>query len=754
MGKKLLKLFLKVLSVLMVFIVLFVIAVNYGIFGHLYSKSEISEFKNETASLVFSEDGQLLGKFFNENRTNISFNQLPDFLVNALIATEDARYFDHEGIDSRSLVRVLIKTVLLNQKSAGGGSTITQQLAKNMYGRKRFGPLTIPVNKTKEALLANRIEEIFTKEEILSLYLNTVPFGENVYGIEAASRRFFNKSVEELKMEEASLLIGMLKANTYYNPRLYPEHALKRRNVVLSQMQKYDYLTENEEDSVQNLPLNLDYANLESIGIANYFLVHVKKRAQGYITEYNKKNGSKYDLEKDGLIIRTTLNGELQNDALQAFKSHLSKMQKLLDKQYRSGNSRKHLYNLVNNQLKNTKATDVLKQRELFSWEGFYSDSISIKDSLAHVMRLLHAGMFAINPQNGNVLIYVGGIDHHSQPYDQVLARRQMASSFKPILYAAALEEGYSPCDYLDNDSIVLSDHDNWSPENYDHSTGGNYSLAASLKKSLNIPTVNLFFEVGFESLDYLWEKMGFKKELSNSPATALGTGEANLFETAIAYSVFANGGDLISPRLILSIESSDGTILYQAEAAKKKSNIIADRTSELINAMLQNAILAGTGVAMASKYGVRLPLAGKTGSSQNYSDAWFIAYNPGIVIATRVGASSPAIHFNKGAYGSGSRLALPLIGLTLNSAQKKKESKKLISRTFRTLSSELQSELDCPDYREDSGFEKIMDIFKKEAKTQKKRRKQGEKKKKKSTRKKKKKKKKKKKGFFKRIFD
>ena len=747
MLKKILKFFLKTLAVLLLLIFLFVVAVNYGVFGHLYSKQEISEFKNETASLVFSNDGKLLGKIFDENRTNISFEQLPDYLVNALVATEDARYFEHEGIDSRSLIRVLIKTVILNNRSSGGGSTITQQLAKNMYGRKGFGPLTMPINKTKEALLAHRIEEIFTKKEILSLYLNTVPFGENVFGIEAASRRFFNKGVAELRIEESSLLIGMLKANTYYNPRLYPEHALQRRNVVFAQMEKYEYLNVNEKDSLQELPVELDYANLESVGPANYFLVHVKKRAEKYIDEYNKKNATQWNLEKDGLIIRTTLNATLQNDALNSFQTHLSKMQKRLDKQYNSGESKKQLAQLLNSRLKNAKDAKELKKQELFSWEGFYTDSISKYDSSSHALHLLHAGMIALDPNNGDILIYVGGIDHPTQPYDQVLARRQMASSFKPILYAAAFEEGYSPCEYLDNDSITLVDHEGWSPENYDHSTGGKYSIAAALKKSLNIPTVNLYFEVGFESLDYLWQKMGFKKELNNSPATALGTGEASLYEAAIAYSVFANGGKLIEPRMILSIETSSGQVLYKAEAKENNQQILEDRSSNLLNAILQNAIDAGTGVAMRSKYGVKLPLAGKTGTSQNYSDAWFIAYNPGIVIATRVGASSPAIHFNNGAYGSGSRLALPLVGLTLQAAQRDKKVKKSLYTPFEELSLSEAEEMNCPDYREDSGIEKLMDIFRKEAKSEADKTKQGNKKKARQ------KKKKKKKGFFKKIF-
>ncbi len=249
--------FIILISGILAFI-LFVTAVNFEVFGHLYSKKELKAFKNHVATQVYSSDNQLIGKFFAENRTNVTYEQIPPYVINALVATEDARYFEHEGVDSRSLVRVLFKTILLNDKSSGGGSTITQQLLKNMYGRKSFGPLTMLVNKTKEALLANRLEEVYNKEEILALYLNTIPFGENVYGIGSASRLYFNTNVEGLSIEEGAVLIGMLKANTYYNPRLHSDHALSRRNVVFAQMEKYEYLSEQETDSLQALPLVLD----------------------------------------------------------------------------------------------------------------------------------------------------------------------------------------------------------------------------------------------------------------------------------------------------------------------------------------------------------------------------------------------------------------------------------------------------------------------------------------------------------------
>ena len=705
MLKKILKFILITLILATLALGIFIASVYYGVFGHLHTTEELQEFQNQTATLVLSEEGQLIGKFFAENRTNVKYEQLPEHLVHALVATEDARYFEHEGVDSRSLLRVLFKTILSNKKSSGGGSTINQQLAKNMYGRKSYGSLTMLINKTKEGFLANRLEKIYSKEEILTLYLNTVPFGENVLGIEAASRRYFNKSIEKTNIEEAAILIGMLKANTYYNPRMYPENAIRRRNVVLSQMEKYDYLESTIIDSLQQLPLKLDYANLDSEGPANYFLVQVKDEVNKILKSYNAAKNTDYTIKNNGLTITTTLNLSLQKQALNAYKNHLSVMQNRLRKQYRNGNHRKTLNSLVNKELKRLKLTknaNEKQQRELFDWKGFYTDSISVRDSLRHTLTLLHAGLLALDPQTGAVKTWVGGIDYRTQPYDQIFAQRQIASTFKPILYAAGLEQGIMPCTYLNNKSLIVSDFDNWQPQNYDKSTGGNYSMAAALAKSMNIPTVNLFLNVPFNNLENLWHKLGFTQELVRKPSVALGTANASIYELALAYSAFANGGYHVKPRTILSIKTADGTIIYRNRLLKplEKDRVISQNTSQLLTAMLQKAVNEGTGTALKNKYGITIPLAGKTGTSQDYADAWFAAYTPKLVIVTRVGASSPNIQFSTGANGAGSKLALPLVAKTLRYVQKR------YSKPFTPLPEYYADALNCEDYLEDSGFE------------------------------------------------
>ncbi len=709
MLKKLLKYALYIFATLTIVFGIFLLSVYYGAFGKLHSTADLQAFQNQTATLVRSEEGILIGKFFAENRTNIKYKQLPQHLINALVATEDARYFKHDGVDSRSLLRVFFKTILANKKHSGGGSTINQQLVKNMYGRENHGFLTMPVNKVKEAFLAYRLEKVFDKNEILTLYLNTVPFGENVLGIEAASRRFFNKSIDKIKIDEAAILVGMLKANTYYNPRLYPKHALKRRNTVLAQMEKYQYITPTLLDSLKLLPIKLNYANLESEGPANYFLVHVKKEASKILDSINKIKKTNYQIDKDGLIINTTLNNTLQNSALKAFNSHLSVMQERIFKQYSNGNYRKKLNKLVLQKLKSLKLKpndNTKKKRELFSWKGFLHDSISIKDSIRYTMELLHAGLFAMNPKNGAVKVWVGGIDFRTQQYDQIFAQRQLASTFKPILYATALERGMLPCTYLENDSIVLEAYDDWRPENYDHSIGGEYSLAAALAHSMNIPTVNLFLQIPFEDLNNTWKNLGFKQELINKPSIALGAVSASIYELAIAYSAFANGGYRIKPQIIKSIQTADGKYIYNNKLNKQKDKrVLKESTSQLLSAILQKAVNEGTGIALRSKYNIRIPLAAKTGTSQDYADAWFAAYNPKLVLVTRVGATLPSIHFSSGANGSGSRLALPLIAKTLQPLQQK------YSATF-PLSEAFSDALSCDDYRETTAISELEDFF------------------------------------------
>ncbi len=713
--KKNWKIILIVALVILALPLVFIASVYSGVFGHLQSKKELLSFKNATATVVLSSEGKLIGNIFSENRTNITYSQIPVNLINALIATEDSRFYEHKGIDTRSLFRVLFKSLLLNNRQSGGGSTIAQQLAKNMFGRKSSGRLYLLIIKTKEAILGHRLEKTFSKDEILTLYLNTVSFGENIYGIGTASRRYFNKKVEFLNYQESAVLVGMLKANTWYNPRLHPENAVTRRNVVLKQMQKYNYLTASQTDSLCKLPLIQNYKDIESDGPADYFLVRVKNEAEQLLKNVESLTGKMWNIEEDGLTITTTLNLTLQGYAMEAFREHLSTMQKRLWAQYQTPSGKKMISQITEQELKSLNLSGragEINIRQIFDWNGSRNDSISVADSLKQALLILHAGLIAMDPLTGSVRAWVGGIDFKSQPYDQIHARRQMASVFKPILYAEAFEQGMEPCQYLDNDSIAPSGIDEWSPENYDHTYGGKYSLAGALALSMNVPTYNLFLKVGFEKLDSLWKKMGFSFTLEDNPSLALGTAEGSIMETAVAYSSFANGGYRITPQSIISVKAPDGEIIYQNEFIDVKERVLTERSTILIGAILQKAVSEGTGSSMRSVYGVNLPMAGKTGTSQDYSDAWFTAFNPKLVIVTRVGASSRAIHFNNGSDGSGSTLALPIVALTLKKIQSNDTLTSQLITSFSDLPAELAGALDCPDFREKNILGKFMDLF------------------------------------------
>lgn len=705
-----------------------------GAFGKIPSQEELKNLHNESASLVYSNDGKLIGKYFASNRTNISFDSLPPQLINALISTEDARFYEHEGVDGRSMVRVLLKTIVLGNRSSGGGSTISQQLAKNLFGRKNYGKVSIYVNKFKEIILAYRIEQFFSKNEIIQLYFNTVPFGENVYGIESAAKRYFNSSTAKLKIEEAAVLVGMLKANSYYNPRQNPDHAKNRRQVVLAQMNKYGYISDKEKDSLQSLDLKLNYTNLTKNNPAPYFLVRLRKEADQILEKVNSKRKSKLDIERDGLIIHSTIDSKLQQLANQSMKEHLSKMQTLLRKQYQAASEAKKLSALANKIAKqegiNVKS-DQVKKRFLFYWnETTTNHEVSIIDSLKHTLSQLHAGFLAINPKNGAINSWVGGINFQHYPYDQIMAKRQLASTFKPFLYAAAIESGLGACDYLSNEAIVLSDYEDWSPQNYDGESGGEYSFAAALAYSKNIPTLHLYLQTPWEKISDLWNRLGFVEELKEEPSSILGTSSVSMYELAIAYSAFANGGKSITPYGIEKITTANGEVIYE-HIKEEQKDVLEETVSEEINEILIKTVKEGTAASLTGSYGLRGEWAGKTGTSQDYADAWFVSYNNEIVMLSRVGASFPSIHFNQGSLGSGSKLALPIVGEVLQE-----------SNTFSWYNAGLNhtNKIDCEDFREIKGLKKFFKSFEKKESTLEEAKNKAERKKKR-------------KGFFKKLF-
>jgi penicillin-binding protein 1A len=699
--KRIIKYFIILVVLFLVVIGLFIGAVYVGIFGPLPGKRELIGINNEEASLVFSNDGTLIGKFFAENRTNIKWRDVPPHLTKALIATEDKRFFEHGGIDGRSYLRVFFKSILLGDKSSGGGSTITQQLVKNLYGRDNRSFLSMPVSKTREAIIASRMEDVLSKQEIILLYLNSVPFGEEVYGVEAASKRYFDKNAKNLNIQEAAVLVGILKANTYYNPRLNPEHAIKRRNQVIGLMANEGFLTIAEADSIKKLKLGLKYVNYRLESPAGYFVYQVKKRAAEILEDYKNAEGEAYDIRKDGLKIFTTLDIRVQQLANTSAKKQLAKMQPLLDKELARTGQRKKWETTLKKSTSVGKDWKENRNREILKLDGMKAENISKADSLWHYYKMLNAAVLAANPKTGAVLAWTGGNNFRYLPYDLVLAERQIASTIKPFIYAAALEEGFEICDYFENSVKEYKDYEGWKPENYDKSSSDKMKVAMwyALTRSMNLPTVDIYFETGHDEVADVLRRLDLNAPFEETPALALGALDASLYDLVKAYSAFANEG-LLNDELVMieKITDADGHIIYKNEEVEK-TRVFTNEVAGQITAMLEIAIDEGTGVRMRNRYGIKADLAGKTGTAQNYSDARFMVYTPNIVLGIWVGARSPEMHFRSG-LGSGSVLALPIAGEIISSVEKQTVLRNKYLSAFSFEAGKLDT-IDCEPFRE-----------------------------------------------------
>lgn len=704
---------------------LLVALVSLNVFGPLPSEAELAAIENEEATLVFAEDGTLIGKLFAEDRTNIRYEDLPQHLIDALVSTEDARFFEHQGVDGTSYVRVLLRTILGGDRSGGGGSTISQQIIKNLYGRERHGPLTVPVNKIKEALVAQRLERVYDKRGVLVLYLNSVPFGENLYGIESAARRFFGRSTTRLGVEEAAVLVGMLKANTAYNPRLHPDRARERRNTVLGLMEKHGHLSAREADSLQALPLKLRYTGLDAYDAYGYFVARVEREAGTLLREAARTAAAKGarkgargkavgpdppipDLRKDGLRIHTTLDPALQHLAVAAARTHLARMQPRLDAELKASKARAAWERSKAGKGDRTRKADVRAPRELYDHDGVRVDTISVGDSLWHYHRLLNAAVLMMEPATGNVRAWVGGGHHRYLPYDLVEARRSIASAIKPVIYAAALEAGRSPCMYLSNAPRIYSAYDDWSPRNFDgDTTGGEVALWAALAQSMNLPTVDLYFQLDKDSLRDMVRALGIPGVQVQHPSVCLGSSDLSLLDMVPVYAAFAARGQRPRPRLITRITDAEGKVLYEAPRPRGH-RALTPGTADAMNALLRRAVDQGTGTALRTRYGVAGAVAGKTGTSQDQRDAWFFGYTPGLVVGTWVGARDPAVHF-RGALGTGSQLALPIAGQVFHGIEAGAGPRKRYMRPF-TAPDSARYALDCPPRHDPGWLERLFE--------------------------------------------
>jgi penicillin-binding protein 1A len=700
-----------------------------GVFGPLPGEKELRDIHHPIASEVYSADSVLLGRYYFQERSPVEATEIPSSLKDALIATEDARFYKHRGVDTRSLLRVLFKTLLFQEESSGGGSTLTQQLAKNLYPRKQHRFLSMPINKIREFMIAHRLEKIYSKEELLVLYLNTVPLADNTYGVKTAADRFFSAKVKDLTPDQSAVLVGMLKATHYYNPRLFPERALQRRNVVLAQMEKYHYLTAEEKARYQQKPLGLHYNNItHNAGLAPYFRAFIQQELLQWCREHRKPDGSAYNLYTDGLKIYTTLDSRLQQYAEEAMKTQMKNLQQRFQKQLPKSKV-EALARIKVKQLPQYQALkkDGLSEKEIlnrlkkpmkarvFTWDGYRETEMSTYDSLVHHLQFLQAGVLAMEPATGAIKVWVGGIDHQFFQFDHVrrTTKRQVGSTLKPVLYAAALETGMDPCSYISGRKTSYTNMEGWTPENTHEDTyDQKYSMEGALAGSVNTVSVKILEETGIPNAIAIARRMGISSELPAVPSLALGTASISVQEMVSAYSVLANQGLHVEPNYLVTITDQQGNLLQRFRASEKPERALSKASSQMMVQMLKRVVSEGTGAALTSTYGVSNDVAGKTGTTQSNVDGWFIAMMPKLVVGAWVGADDPEMHFRSTALGQGAATALPIVGRFLQKANQDPSLRGVMRARFEPLSPELLAQLDCRQSK--SGLNIFQRIFKK----------------------------------------
>lgn len=711
-------------------VVLLFVLIAVGAFGPMPSFEELENPRSNMASEVLAEDQTVLGSYYIQNRSFVSREDLAPCLVDALVTTEDVRFSEHSGIDARGVSRVLVKTMMMGRNEAGGGSTLTQQLAKNLFPRDTIYSrnalvrgFKLGVTKLKEWVTAVKLERNYTKDEILTMYLNTVPFGSHAYGIKMAARTFFNTTADSLRVEEAALLVGLVKGPTWYSPVRNPQRSLERRNVVLNQMCRYGRLTPQARDSLVQLPLNLNYRVQDhNTGLATYFREALRQimtasepdasryysheqyqtdsvqwaenPLYGWCNKNRKPDGSPYNLYRDGLKIHTCIDASLQRYAEEAVAIHLGKtLQPAFDAEKRNHlftadiprNIRDQVHRsgvLQSDRYRNLKAAgateeeirksfDTPTEMTVFSWKGDRDTVMTPMDSMKYAKRQLRVGFMAMEPRTGRLRAYVGGPSFKYFKYDQVYyGRRQVGSTIKPFLYTLAMQEGYSPCFQVPNVPQVFNVNDEvWTPKNAGKTEhdGEMVTLKWGLAKSVNNISAWLIKQFSPESVADLIHKMGIHSYIDPVPSIFLGTSEFNVYELTAAYGVFASGGVHVTPQMVSRIEDKNGNILATFTPVRRE--VISAETAHLMVELLRNVVDHGSGRRLRYVYSLPGALGGKTGTTQKGSDGWFMMIHPSIVIGTWVGAEDPAVHFAGMALGQGASMALPITGLFMQRA-------------------------------------------------------------------------------------
>lgn len=691
--------------------VLFVFMVSWGWFGELPPLEELENPKTFLASEIYGDDGSVLGKYYYQNRSNIAYSDLSPNLINALVATEDVRFQEHSGIDFRRFA-----SALLFMGSRGGASTITQQLAKNLFPRKRFSSfLDKATTKLKEWVTAIRIEERYTKEEIMTMYFNTVEFGGNSFGIASASKTFFGKPAKDLNEQEAAMLVGMLKAPTKYSPVRNPANAMIRRNTVLNQMRKYDYISSEAYDTLSVKAIELKYQEEDhNEGLAPYFREHLRLD----LIKWCEENG--YNLYKDGLKIYTTISPKLQKLAEESVYNHVKDHQKKFYEHWKGREPWGEFKEVITSAMKRSDRYRLLKmaglsekeieknfntpvRMKVFSYtRGEIDTTMSPLDSIKYYKYFMQCGMMSMDPTTGYIRAWVGGINHKYFKYDHVNinAKRQVGSTFKPLVYTLAVDNGWSPCYKVPNQRVVFEDYENYSPDNADDKYNDpEMTLFKGLKLSINnivMQVMKLLGPTAPKSVIELARKMGIKSELPPYPSIALGVSDISVYEMVGAFSTYANKGVWTEPVYLMRIEDKNGNVIR--EVVPKKVEAMSEQTAYVMEKMLEGVTTSGTAAKIKYLYQVPGAVGGKTGTTQNYSDGWFIGITPYLATGIWTGFEDRAIHFRSMSLGSGSGMAMPIFGNFMKKALSDTTEVK-VRQTFEAPSQPLSIEINCGNY-------------------------------------------------------
>jgi penicillin-binding protein 1A len=705
-----------VISVALIFIL-----ISNGILGYLPPLNELQNPKNQYASEIFSSDMASLGRYYrNENRVGVEYTDLSPYIINALIATEDARFYKHSGIDFKSLFRAVLKL-----GKAGGGSTLTQQLAKQLWSPQADNIVERAMQKPIEWVIATKLERLYSKDEILLMYLNQFDFLYNAVGIKSAAQVYFSTTPANLKLEEAATLVGMCKNPSLYNPVRHKERTTTRRNVVLNQMYKYDYITKEVCDSLKLLPLELKYNSVNhKKGLAPYFREYLRliltakepKESQysawnkvqyqidkeqwdnnplyGFCNKNHKPDGTPYDLYQDGLKIYTTIDSRMQKYAEEAVNEHMQYMQERFFKEKKNKSyapfskdlSKEDINGIMTRSMKQTDRYRGLKKKglsegeirtifdtpvemQIFTYEGMKDTLMSPMDSIKWNKHFLRCGFLSMDAHLGHVKAYVGGPNFAQFQYDMAtLGRRQVGSTVKPYLYTLAMDEGMWPCDKTINDSVTLIDANGvrWTPrDEHTKNQGDTVTLQWGLEKSSNWLSAYLMSLFTPEQLVKLMHSFGVRGTLDPVVSICLGPCEISVEEMVDAYTTFVNKGIRVEPLYVTRIEDKNGNII--ATFTAKTHEVISELTSYKMIHMLRSVIDHGTGVRLRFKYGLKAPMGGKTGTTQNNSDGWFVGFTPSLVSGCWVGGEDRAVHFDRMSDGQGASMALPIFGLYMN---------------------------------------------------------------------------------------